>query len=43
MIPYIEGKLFLMGNREKTVVVYAGRIKFDGYAFYAKERKVQDS
>ena len=38
IIPYIEGKLFLRVNREKTVVAYAGRIKFLGYGFY-KSRK----
>lgn len=32
--PYIEGKLFLRVNREKTEVAYAGRIKFLGYGFY---------
>ena len=36
--PYIEGKLFLKVNREKTVVAYASRIKFLGYGFY-KNRK----
>lgn len=34
IIPYIEGKLFLKVNREKTVVAYAGSIKFLGYGFY---------
>ena len=34
IIPFIEGKLFLKVNREKTVVAYAGRIKFLGYGFY---------
>jgi len=38
IIPYIEKKLFLKVNREKTVVAYAGRIKFLGYGFY-KGRK----
>ena len=38
IIPYIEGKLFLKVNREKTVVAYAGKIKFLGYGFY-KSRK----
>ena len=37
IIPYIEGKLFLKVNREKTVVAYAGRIKFLGYGFYASK------
>lgn len=38
IIPYIERKLFLKVNREKTVVSYAGGIKFLGYGFY-KNRK----
>ena len=38
IIPYIEGKLFLKVNREKTEVSYAGKIKFLGYGFY-KNRK----
>lgn len=32
--PYIEGRLFLKVNREKTVVAYASKIKFLGYGFY---------
>ena len=38
IIPYIERKLFLKVNREKTEVCYAGKIKFLGYGFY-KNRK----
>ena len=38
IIPFIEGKLFLKVNREKTTVAYAGKIKFLGYGFY-KGRK----
>ena len=38
IIPYIENKLFLKVNREKTVVAWVGRIKFLGYGFY-KGRK----
>ena len=38
IIPYIEGKLFLKVNREKTVVAYAGKIKFLGYGFYKSQR-----
>jgi group II intron reverse transcriptase/maturase len=34
IVPYIEKKLFLKVNREKTVVAYAGKIKFLGYGFY---------
>lgn len=36
IIPYIEKKLFLKVNREKTVVAYISRIKFLGYSFYEK-------
>lgn len=32
--PYIEKKLFLKVNMEKTVVAYASKIKFLGYGFY---------
>ncbi len=34
IIPYIEGKLFLKVNREKTQVAYVGKVKFLGYGFY---------
>ena len=34
LIPFIEGRLFLKVNREKTVVAYASGIKFLGYGFY---------
>jgi len=34
VIPYIEEKLFLKVNREKTVVAYISKIKFLGYSFY---------
>ncbi|MBA4411450.1 MAG: group II intron reverse transcriptase/maturase [Bacteroidota bacterium] len=34
IIPYIEEKLFLKVNREKTVVAYILNIKFLGYSFY---------
>ena len=37
IVPYIEEKLFLKVNREKTVVAYAGKIKFLGYGFYKGE------
>lgn len=39
IIPYIEEKLFLKVNREKTVVAYISKIKFLGYSFYAKKKK----
>ena len=38
IIPYIEEKLFLKVNREKTVVAYISKIKFLGYSFYANKK-----
>lgn len=38
IVPFIEKKLYLKVNQEKTVVAYAGKIKFLGYSFY-KGRK----
>jgi len=34
IVPYIENKLFLKVNREKTVTAYVSRIRFLGYSFY---------
>jgi group II intron reverse transcriptase/maturase len=34
IIPYIEGKLFLKVNREKTEVAHISKVKYLGYAFY---------
>ena len=34
ILPYIEGKLFLRVNREKTQVAYVGKVKYLGYSFY---------
>jgi hypothetical protein len=34
ILPYIEGKLFLKVNRQKTTVDYIGKVKFLGFAFY---------
>jgi group II intron reverse transcriptase/maturase len=34
IVPFIEEKLFLKVNREKTVVEHVSRVKFLGYAFY---------
>ena len=34
ILPFIEGKLKLRVNREKTTVDYIGHIKFLGYGFY---------
>jgi group II intron reverse transcriptase/maturase len=39
IIPYIEEKLFLTVNREKTVVAYISKIKFLGYSFYEKGKE----
>jgi group II intron reverse transcriptase/maturase len=43
IIPYIENKLFLKVNRDKTLVAYVSRIKFLGYSFtvYAKEGRLR--
>lgn len=38
IIPYIERKLFLKINREKTVTAHAGKIKFLGYGFYKSQK-----
>jgi len=38
IVPYIEGKLFLKVNKEKTVVAYISKIKFLGYSFYENEK-----
>jgi len=34
ILPYIEGKLFLRVNREKTQVAYVNKVKYLGYSFY---------
>lgn len=34
IIPYIEGKLFLKVNRDKTVVEHISKVKYLGYSFY---------
>jgi len=34
IVPFIEGKLFLKVNKEKTAVDYIGKVKFLGMAFY---------
>ncbi|MDP5275298.1 group II intron reverse transcriptase/maturase [Chengkuizengella axinellae] len=34
ILPFIEKKLFLKVNREKTVVDYVGKVKFLGFSFY---------
>lgn len=37
IIPFIEKKLFLKVNKEKTTVGYISRIKFLGYGFYQRK------
>jgi group II intron reverse transcriptase/maturase len=37
ILPFIENKLFLKVNKDKTVVDYVGRVKFLGVSFYEKE------
>ena len=39
LIPYIEGKLLLKVNREKTGAAYVGKVKFLGYAFYITKNR----
>lgn len=34
IVPYIENKLFLKVNREKTTIAYISKVKFLGYSFY---------
>jgi RNA-directed DNA polymerase len=34
IMPYIEGKLFLKVNREKTKVAHISKVKYLGYSFY---------
>lgn len=36
LVTYIEGKLFLKVNREKSTVAYIRNVKFLGYSFYEK-------
>lgn len=37
IVPYIENKLFLKVNREKTTTAYVSKIKFLGYSFYVNK------
>lgn len=39
IMEYIEGKLFLRVNREKTRVAYISKVKFLGYTFYRHKGK----
>ena len=42
ILPFIEKKLFLKVNREKTVVGYAGKVKFLGFGFYRYKGKTKN-
>jgi RNA-directed DNA polymerase len=37
IVPYIEKKLFLRVNREKTEIAFVSKIKFLGYSFYVNK------
>jgi group II intron reverse transcriptase/maturase len=37
LVPYIERRLFLKVNREKSTVAYITKVKFLGYSFYQKK------
>ncbi|TMV42339.1 group II intron reverse transcriptase/maturase, partial [Paenibacillus mesophilus] len=41
ILPFIEEKLFLKVNREKTVVDEARKVKFLGFSFYAKMEEIR--
>ena len=41
ILPFIEQKLFLRVNREKTVVDYVGKVKFLGFSFYQRKGKAR--
>lgn len=41
ILPFIEKKLFLKVNEEKTTIAYVGRVKFLGFGFYVMKGKVR--
>ena len=41
ILPFIENKLFLRVNKEKTVVDLARKVRFLGFSFYQKEGKTR--
>jgi group II intron reverse transcriptase/maturase len=41
ILPFIERKLRLRVNREKTVIAYIGKIKFLGYGFYPSKEGIK--
>jgi RNA-directed DNA polymerase len=41
ILPFIENKLFLKVNKDKTVVEYVGKVKFLGFTFYQYKGKAR--
>jgi group II intron reverse transcriptase/maturase len=41
ILPFIEDKLKLKVNREKTTVAYIGKVKFLGYGFYSSRGSIK--
>jgi RNA-directed DNA polymerase len=41
IVPFIEDKLLLRVNREKTIVAYIGKVKFLGYGFYPSKEGIK--
>lgn len=41
ILPFIEKKLFLKVNREKTTIDYVGKVKFLGFSFYKSKGKIR--
>lgn len=41
IIPFIEGKLFLKVNRDKTIADEAWKVKFLGFSFYQRKEEVR--
>ncbi|OLN33070.1 group II intron reverse transcriptase/maturase [Desulfosporosinus metallidurans] len=41
ILPFIEKRLFLKVNKEKTVVDYVGKVKFLGFSFYRTKGKMR--
>lgn len=41
ILPFIEKKLLLKVNKEKTIVAYIGKVKFLGYGFYLSKGEIR--
>lgn len=41
ILPFIENKLLLKVNTEKTMVAYIGKVKFLGYGFYPSKDRIR--